>query len=104
MNAHRLSVTRVPAAAAARPPAGDGAAPRRLRSRLLAAIVLASLLPLGACSIEPWVKPYDRERLADPIMKAERDTIAEKHHEHIYNVREGARGATAVQGGGCGCN
>jgi len=72
--------------------------------RLLAALLLAGLLPLGGCSIEPWVKPYDRERLADPIMKPARDALAEKHREHIYDVREGARGATGVQGGGCGCN
>ena len=59
---------------------------------------------LSGCAVEPWVKPYERERLADPIMKFSRDALAEKHHEHIYDVREGARGATGVQGGGCGCN
>ena len=64
------------------------------------------LLPLvlAACSIEPWVKPYERERLADPVMKFSRDGLADKHHEHVYDVREAARGATGVQGGGCGCN
>jgi hypothetical protein len=73
--------------------------------RMLAAGVLAvPLFTLAGCSIEPWVKPYERERLADPIMKPSRDLLAEKHHEHIYDVREGARGATGVQGGGCGCN
>ena len=29
-------------------------------------LILGSLL-LGACSIQPWVKPYERDRLADPI-------------------------------------
>jgi len=73
--------------------------------RVLAACLLAMpLFALAGCSIEPWVKPYERERLADPIMKPSRDLLAEKHHEHIYDVREGARGATGVQGGGCGCN
>jgi hypothetical protein len=73
--------------------------------RLGAALALAAaLVALGGCSIEPWVKPYERERLADPIMKPSRDLLAEKHHEHIYDVREAARGATGVQGGGCGCN
>jgi len=24
--------------------------------------------------------------------------------DHVYVVREGSRGATGVQGGGCGCN
>jgi hypothetical protein len=74
-----------------------------LAPRSLLALTLAALL-LGGCAIEPWVKPYERERLADPIMKPERDMLAEKHHEHVYDVREAARGATGVQGGGCGCN
>ena len=69
---------------------------------LLAALVVSA--GLSACAVEPWVKPYERERLADPIMKFSRDALADKHHEHIYSVREGARGATGVQGGGCGCN
>jgi hypothetical protein len=37
-------------------------------------------------------------------MKFSRDTLQEKHMEHVEDVREGARGATGVQGGGCGCN
>ena len=81
----------------------------------LARIGAAALLALGAtllggCSsfsvptVEPWVKPYERERLADPIMRLSRDALADKHREHIYDVRESGRGATGVQGGGCGCN
>jgi hypothetical protein len=78
----------------------------------LAAMVagLAASLLLGGCgsltlpSIQPWVKPYERERLADPIMRFSRSSLPEKHAEHVRDVREGARGATGVQGGGCGCN
>jgi hypothetical protein len=72
--------------------------------RLLAALLAGASLALGACSIEPWVKPFERERLADPVMNPGRDELLDKHHEHVYDVREGARGATGVQGGGCGCN
>ncbi|MBK7665840.1 MAG: DUF4266 domain-containing protein [Sterolibacteriaceae bacterium] len=62
-------------------------------------------LMLGACSSwQPWVKPYERERLADPIMSLSRNPLADKHLEHVRDVREGGRGATSVQGGGCGCN
>jgi hypothetical protein len=79
--------------------------PRELHARgRAAAVALAGALLLGGCAAEPWVKPYERERLADPIMKPSRDALADKHHEHVYGVREGARGATEVQGGGCGCN
>jgi Domain of unknown function (DUF4266) len=73
---------------------------------LLGLAVLASAL-LGGCAIkpiEPWVKPYERERLADPIMAFSRSTLPERHRDHVRDVREGSRGATGVQGGGCGCN
>jgi hypothetical protein len=71
---------------------------------------LAAALLLGGCSgfsvptPEPWVKPYERERLADPIMQFSRSAMAEKNFAHIREVREGSRGATGVEGGGCGCN
>jgi hypothetical protein len=69
-----------------------------------AALIGSVLLLCGCGSIEPWVKPYERERLASPIMQFSRDGLADKHQEHVREVREGARGATGVQGGGCGCN
>ena len=69
---------------------------------LIAAV--ASMTLLSGCAIEPWVKPYERERLADPMMKFSRNGLADRHRDHVYDVREGARGATGVQGGGCGCN
>ena len=64
----------------------------------------AAGVALSGCGMQPWVKPYERERLADPMMKFSRDAMSEKHFEHVRDVREGARGATGVQGGGCGCN
>jgi hypothetical protein len=73
------------------------------RRAMTSGLILFATL-LGGCAIEPWVKPYERERLADPIMKFSRDTLADKHTEHVREVREGAHGATGVQGGGCGCN
>lgn len=75
--------------------------PHRLRA---AAAPLALLLLSGCASVEPWVKPYEREKLADPIMQFSRDPLADRHREHVRIVREGARGGTGVQGGGCGCN
>jgi hypothetical protein len=62
------------------------------------------LLGLTGCAIEPWVKPYERERLADPIMNVARESLTAKHREHVREVREGSRGGNGVQGGGCGCN
>lgn len=76
------------------------------------ALAAAALLSAGCSSWrlpsvsmpEPWVRPYERERLAAPIMNAQRDGLSAKHFEHVRDVREGSRGATGVQGGGCGCN
>lgn len=70
----------------------------------LAGKLLAVALLLSGCAIEPWVRPYERERLADPVMQVSRDALGARHRAHIHEVREGARGATGVQGGGCGCN
>jgi hypothetical protein len=65
-------------------------------------IVLAcATLLLGACS---GVKSYEREMLSDPIMSFSRDPVSDQYLDHVYDVREGARGATTTQGGGCGCN
>jgi hypothetical protein len=74
--------------------------------RVIALCVTATtLLSLAACAApEPWVKPYERERLAAPIMQWQRESLPNMHREHIHAIREGARGATGVQGGGCGCN
>ena len=72
--------------------------------RILSVPVLLLVSLLGGCGIQPWVKPYERERLADPIMNLSRDALAERHREHVHVVREAARGATGVQGSGCGCN
>jgi hypothetical protein len=73
-----------------------------LRGALLG---LATAAALAACAMpEPWVKPYERERLADPLMQIQRDALSAKHFAHVHEVREGARGGTGVQGGGCGCN
>ncbi len=65
---------------------------------------VAMLLLLEACSMQPWVKPYERDRLADPIMAWDRDVISSGYVDHIYESREGSRGGTGAAGGGCGCN
>lgn len=79
---------------------------RRLASRRgLGLWLAAGLLALAACSpLQPWVKPYEREHLADPIMSFNPNPIATSYLEHVYESREGARGATGIVGGGCGCN
>ena len=67
-------------------------------------LLVASLMVLTACSMEPWVKPYERDHIADPIMVFDRDPVSSAYIHHVYEAREGARGATGSSGGGCGCN
>jgi hypothetical protein len=71
--------------------------------RCLGITVLLALMT-SACSIEPWVKPYERDHIADPIMSFDRDPVSSSYIHHVYEAREGARGATGSAGGGCGCN
>jgi hypothetical protein len=67
--------------------------------------VCALLLTLSACSnFEPWVKPYERANLADPIMSFGRDPVSASYSHHVHEAREGARGGVGSSGGGCGCN
>ena len=73
-----------------------------MKVRIVFNIIL--LLALSACSIQPWVKPYERANLADPIMSFSKDPISEAYIQHVYQARESARGAEGGTGGGCGCN
>ena len=75
-------------------------------TRALFVVFSISLFGLTGCaqSIEPWVKPYEREYLADPIMRTNRHPIANMHVAHVYEARESARGTDGTGGGGCGCN
>ncbi len=69
---------------------------------VIPALIVTTLL--GGCAIEPWVKPYERANLADPIMNFSRDPVSSSYLHHVYDSREGARGAGIATGGGCGCN
>lgn len=65
----------------------------------------AVLLLLSGCAgMEPWVKPYERDKLADPIMAFGRHPVALQHVAHVQDSREAAKGANGSGGGGCGCN
>ena len=66
--------------------------------------LLAFVALSGCSSIEPWVKPYERDALADPIMALDGDPVSTAYMMHVYEAREGARGGEGAAGGGCGCN
>jgi len=73
-------------------------------SRALCLFVCVQLFAAGCSGVDPWVKPYERDRLADPIMSFDRDPVSNGYINHVYEAREGARGASGSAGGGCGCN
>jgi len=84
-----------------------------ISKKALSVSMIFSFISLSACStnyltklsnIEPWVAPYERENLSDPIMSFNKDPLSNKYRQHVFNTREGARGAGHSQGGGCGCN
>ena len=74
----------------------------KLARVMLLSLALAALS--GCSSIEPWVKPYERDRLADPIMFLDMDPVSSDYIYHVYEAREGERGGEGTAGGGCGCN
>jgi hypothetical protein len=67
-------------------------------------LAIAMVAVSGCSNIEPWVKPYERDRLADPIMALDTDPVSSAYIQHVYEAREGARGGEGAAGGGCGCN
>lgn len=72
--------------------------------KILRSVLLLIVIFVSACSMEPWVKPYERANMADPIMSFARDPVSEAYTNHVRQAREGARGAESGAGGGCGCN
>jgi hypothetical protein len=75
-----------------------------LRRVTLSLCVIATLGGCAGVELKPWVSPYERNNLADPIMSFNRDQISSAYLHHVYQAREGARGAEGGSGGGCGCN
>ena len=79
-----------------------------MRSKVMVLLtMLGGSLLAGGCGsfeVKPWVSPYERNNLADPIMSFQRAPISAGYITHVYQVREGASGAEGGTGGGCGCN
>ena len=67
-------------------------------------VILAAVTLSGCGTLKPWVKPYERQNIADPIMNFSRDPVADAYLSHVHDAREGASGADGGAGGGCGCN
>lgn len=70
-----------------------------IRWRLYAAIATIGVLA-GCVRAQPW----QRERLAKPIMSMQDDPDEAVLEQHFLQAREGATGGYGTAGGGCGCN
>ncbi|PHQ26517.1 hypothetical protein CLH62_02675 [Marinobacter guineae] len=77
---------------------------RSLSIFTVSALLVATFTVSGCSSVKPWVKPYERDNLADPVMSLSRHGKADSYMHHVYQSRESARGAEGGSGGGCGCN
>jgi hypothetical protein len=77
---------------------------RIVRALTGAAFAALGCVVLAGCSIEPWVKPYERDHMADKIMSLDANPVSSAYIDHVHDAREGSRGATGGAGGGCGCN
>ncbi len=49
------------------------------------------------------VKPYEREKLSDPIMNASSHVGKQTLKQKFYSTQEGSAGGGSGIGGGCGC-
>lgn len=67
---------------------------------ILGMLTALALSGAGCATVQPW----ERDRLADYTMRADRDPFDDAMQEHIYFTREAAAGGRGVGGGGCGCN
>jgi hypothetical protein len=57
-------------------------------------ILLLAIAALAGCA---HVKPWERDRLADPIMQFEDEAPL------VFETREGSAGGQGAKGGGCAC-
>ncbi|KAA3614827.1 MAG: DUF4266 domain-containing protein [Calditrichaeota bacterium] len=49
------------------------------------------------------VKPWEKEKLADPIMEPQSQFAKQKLDDKFFTSREGSMGGSGGIGGGCGC-
>ena len=62
--------------------------------------VFAAAALLAGCAN---VKPYEREKLADPIMDPGSHLAKQTLEQKFFSTREGSMGGGTGVGGGCGC-
>jgi len=74
--------------------------------RLFSSLIFRCMLLLAACGLSSCanVKPWERGKLADYLMRPDRDPLTGSISDHMWFTREAFAGGRGVGGGGCGCN
>ena len=60
-----------------------------MKPKGLPIVLLCGVVLLCGCA---QVRSYEREMLSDPIMSFSRDALSDQYLDHVYEVREAARG------------
>ena len=68
----------------------------------LARILILACLALAAIGCAA-VKPFEREKLSDPIMDPGSHLSKQTLEQKFFSTREGSAGGGSGVGGGCGC-
>ena len=63
-------------------------------------VLLVVFASSGCAAVQPW----ERSRLAKPIMQLDPEPESTLLEQHVYQYREGSAGGYGGLGGGCGCN
>jgi len=74
---------------------------RRTRPGLFL-VLCAGALSLAGCATVP-VKPWQRERLVDPIVSFRAQSREDARKLKTFEAREGSTGGIGGAGGGCAC-
>lgn len=72
----------------------------KVRFYLLSAWSFLAAASFAGCAA---VKPYEREKLSDPIMNASSHVGKQSLEQKFYSTQEGSAGGGSGIGGGCGC-
>lgn len=58
----------------------------------VAVSVALVVLSLSACGVQPWVKPYERDKLIDPVMAPLQEPVVARQRQRVHATHEGAHG------------
>ncbi|MCG8668504.1 MAG: DUF4266 domain-containing protein [Pseudomonadales bacterium] len=65
--------------------------------------IMLIAVSISSCAIEP-VKPWQRGRLANPVMVRDANPAQAVLEQHTYSSKEATSGGYSTGAGGCGCN